>query len=433
LKQFFAIAPLLRERAFALVWLVEVFAISASNISQLALPIIATTMLHATPSQMGLLIACETLPFAMFSLPTGVLVDRVAKVRLLIATFVLLIFSLAVLPAAFWLDLLSMPLVYLVGFAIGTVMTVFGTAHQVLVTHVVGRSRLVDAYRIISTSESMIRLVAPGIAGLLIESLGAPQAVTVEVMVLVFATVLFAQIKEPASSQEMLDDAGPRRSAWHEMVEGLRYCWNDPAMRAMALVAAVWQILFHGFLAMQVLFATRTLGMSAGQIGIANIAGGVGAFAAAMAVKRLNKSIGPASVMVAGLMITTLAWLGFSVLPAGAPWNTVSMGLMLLVFDMGAIAFFINYISMRQIITPDHLLGRVTATMRFASVALAPIGAVATGHVAEWIGLRPTFALLGGIGLVATFALANYKPFRQASHDALSHPPPGQIPQASAS
>jgi MFS family permease len=425
----FSVPPLLRDRAFALVWLVEVIAISAGHISYLALPIVGTTMLHASPAQMGLLVAFQALPFALLSLPAGVWVDRTSKVKLLVWTFVSLIFALAVLPVTYWTGTLSMPVLYAVGFAIGCVMTMFGTAHQVLVTHIVGRPRLVDAYRIISTSESLIRLAAPAVAGLLIEWMGAPRAVTIEVIALVFACALFAQIKEPASAKGQPAKAGgPGMLA--DIREGLRYCWRDPALRAMAIVAAVWQLLFHGFLAMQVLFATRILNMSAGQIGVVHIAGGIGALVAAVLVKRLNERHGAGPVMVAGLMLTTVVWLGFAVIPAPYPFNMAGMGLMLFFFDLGAIAFFINYISMRQIMTPDALLGRVTATMRWAAVSGAPVGALLTGLLAELVGLRWTFATLGVLGMTATICLALYKPFRDASTQALHHAPtlPATLP-----
>jgi MFS family permease len=413
-----ALPALLKERVFATLWLIEIVAMAAGHISHLALPIIGATVLHASPSQMGLLIACEALPFGLLSLPAGVWVDRMSKLKLLMGTFVFLMLTLAAVPIAWALDALTMPVLYVVGFCVGAAMTMFGVAHQVLITHVVGRPRLVDAYRIISTSESLIRLAAPGIAGVLIEWLGAPKAIAIEVMVLAFAIALFTQVKEPASARIASTGKAPM---WQEIKAGLRYCWNDPALRAIALVAAAWQILFHGFLAMQVLFATRILGMSAGQIGIVAIAGGAGALMAAMLVKRLNARFGPGNVLAAGLTLTTLSWLGFSVLPTPYPYNMISMAAALFVFDVGAVAFFINYISMRQILTPDELLGRVTATMRFAAVALAPLGAYATGWVAELVGLRLTFALLGVLGLAVCIRLATYKPVQDASEYALTH------------
>ena len=413
-----AAAPwLLRERAFLLNWLVEVLAIAAGHISHLALPLIGTTLLHATPAQMGALVAFQSLPFALFSLFIGVWVDRSSKKRLLVLSFVVLFCSLAVVPLAWALGVLVMPLLYAVGFMVGGVMALFGVAHQVLVTHTVGRERLVDAYSIISTTESVIRLAAPALAGLLIEALGAPLAVTLEVVVLVIALLLFVGVREPQASLPQPGQAG--KPVWPEIREGLRYVWRDPALRTLAFVCATWQIAFHGFLALQVLFATRELHMSPGQIGVAHIFGGAGALAAGLLVKRLNAWMGPGRVMAAGVALTALAWLGFAALPSAPGWNTLAMGAALLVFDVGAVGFFINYISMRQILTPDALLGRVTATLRCLAVAPAPLGAIGAGYLAQAVGLRPTFVVLSLIGAAVTVQLLRSRAVRVASAQAL--------------
>ncbi len=421
------IPALLRERTFFLIWLVEVIAIASGHVSHLALPIIGTTMLHATPTQMGGVIAAQSLPFALFSLLFGVWVDRARKTRLLIGCYVVLIVCLAALPVAWWLGALNMPLLYVVAFGIGSVMSLFGVAHQVLVTHTVGRERLVDAYRIISTTESIIRLAAPAVAGLLIESMGAPKAVVLEVMLLVFALGLFAKVKEPTTALDSTvaePSSTPKTEAalWPEIRQGLAYVWQDRGLRAMAITAAGWQILFHGFLALQVLFATRELHMSAGQIGVAHLFGGVGALLAGVSVKRLNERVGPGRVLAMGLALTAVSWGLFSVLPSSPGWNVLGMGSALLLFDLGAVAFFINYISMRQILTPDALLGRVTATMRFAAVTFAPAGALLTGVVAESIGLRWTFGLLGVLGVLVAAAFSQSASVRRASDEALRIP-----------
>jgi Na+/melibiose symporter-like transporter len=411
---------LLRERTFFLVWLVEVVAISAGHVSHLALPIIGTVVLHATPSQMGLLVGLQALPFTLFSLVMGVWVDRASKKKLMIWCYVVLFTSLALLPLAWWWGMLTLPLLYLVGFNVGAVMALFGVAHQVLVTHVVGRERLVDAYRIISTTESLIRLGAPAAAGFLIEALGAPLSVTLEVVLLVAALALFSKVHEPASAlpQPQLQAKPQAPELWLQIKEGLRYVWDDMALRVIAATAACWQILWHGFLALHVLFATRELHMSAGQIGLAHLFGGVGALLAGVVMKRLNLRFSPGWVMGWGLMMTAVAWGLFAVLPSAAPWNVLSMGAAMFVLDFGAVCFFVNYISMRQILTPDALLGRVTATMRWASVALAPAGAVASGSIAEWMGLRPTFAALGILGCATCFALMKAKSVHAASAQA---------------
>jgi predicted MFS family arabinose efflux permease len=156
---------------------------------------------------------------------------------------------------------------------------------------------------------------------------------------------------------------------------------------------------------------------------LAHIVGGVGALSAGYFLKRINANLGPGKVLPLGLALTGVAWCAFSVLPSHAPYNTASMGLAMFAFDFGCVCFFVNYISMRQIVTPNELLGRVTATMRFASVSLAPLGAVLTGWLAESAGLRPTLATLGVLGLLVAYALFANRTVRDASQQALKASP----------
>ena len=428
----FSIPALLRERGFFQIWLTHLIEVCAFHISALALPLVGTVVLHASPSQMGLLVAAQAAPFALFSLPTGVWVDQFERTKLLRLSLIALALAIGSVPLAWSLDVLSLAVLYAAGFAIGSVNTLFGTAHQVLVTHTVGRARLVDAHRIMSTTDSIIRLGAPAVAGLLIEWLNAPRALMAEVLLLALAYAVFRRIAEPVSDASVvdLDNAAGQQSLWKSIREGLAYVWHDPPLRAIAITAACWQILFHGFQAMQVLFATRVLHMSPGQIGLAHILGGAGALSAGYLLKRINERLGPGRVLALGLGLTGVAWLLFAALPSQAPWNTLSMGLALFLFDFGCVCFFVNYISLRQIVTPNALLGRVTATMRFASVSLAPAGAVLTGVLAEFAGLRPTLAVLGALGLVVAVQLLRNRTVRDASGTALAQiqPEPG-MPQ----
>ncbi len=414
------VPALLRERAFLLIWITQVIEVSAFHISNLALPLVGTVVLHASPAEMGLLIAAQALPFAIFSLPTGVWVDRFARTRLVRICLVALGLAFVSVPIAWGLGVLSLPVLYAVGFLIGSVNTLFGTAHQVLVTHTVGRARVVDAHRVMATTDSIIRLVAPGVAGLLIEAVGAPRSLIVQVLVLSLAWWVFRRVTEPPpDGGEIAAEKAPEQSLWPSIREGLRYVWRDPALRAIAVAAAGWQFLFHGFQALHVLYATRELHLSPGEIGVAHILGGAGALSAGYLLKRINARMGAGQVLPFGLAMTALAWLAFSVLPSAEPWNTPALGLCLFFFDFGCVCFFVNYISMRQIVTPNELLGRVTATMRFASVALAPVGAVAIGHLAEAVGLRATFATLGVLGACVAAGLLRNRHVRHASQQAL--------------
>jgi len=129
--------------------------------------------------------------------------------------------------------------------------------------------------------------------------------------------------------------------------------------------------------------------------------------------QRLSVRIGVGPVIVAGLMITAAGWQAFGLL-GGSGWVAmVALGGAMLVFDFGAILYAINYLALRQAITPDRLLGRMTATMRFLTVASAPLGSLVGGALATAIGLRGTLLVVGALGLALAIAGVLWSPVRQ--------------------
>ncbi|MFD2273745.1 MFS transporter [Undibacterium arcticum] len=171
--------PMLRNYDFRRFWLTCAIAGFGEQISNLAIPLTAVLLLHATPSQMGMLIALQMAPFALFALPSGVWLDRRSKFPVVLWTEFLFAFVLAIIPLAYWLGLLSMPLLYAVGFLLGIGFVLGGSAAQVFLTHLVGREHLMDAQSKFAATDSVSRLIGPGIAGLLVQWLTAPFAILI--------------------------------------------------------------------------------------------------------------------------------------------------------------------------------------------------------------------------------------------------------------
>jgi MFS family permease len=166
-------------------------------------------------------------------------------------------------------------------------------------------------------------------------------------------------------------------------------------------------------MAVLILFATRELGLSAGAIGLTFAFGGVGCVAAAAFAERLSRRFGVGPVIVHGLILTAIGWQAFGLVYGTPGVATLALGLAMLVFDFGAVLYAINYLSLRQAITPDRLLGRMTATMRFLTVAAAPLGSLAGGALATLVGLRPTLLAIGVLGLTLAGAATLWSPVRR--------------------
>jgi MFS family permease len=393
---------------FRRLWLSLTVTSFGAQITNLALPLTAALLLHATPLQMGILVALETLPFALVSLHAGVLLDRVRKLPIIITSDVSRGLALLSIPLCAWRGVLSIEVLYAVGFFCGVQNVVGGAAYQVLIAQMAGRERLVEANAKITLGETSSALVGPGIAGALIHLLTAPFAIVLDALSFLASALMLRRLRVPND----VPVAAARQSMGAEIREGLSLVWNNATLRSLALVAAAWQILHHMQIAVLILFATRDLGLSAGALGMAYMAGGLGCLVAATFAERLARRFGVGPLIVYGLLLTAFGWQAFGLIRGSTAVATVALGVGMLVFDFGAILWGINYLSLRQAITPDRLLGRMTATMRFLAVAAAPLGSLAGGALATGIGLRPTLWVVGWLGIVLAVVAMRWSPVR---------------------
>jgi MFS family permease len=373
------------------------------QITFLALPLTAALVLQASPFEVGVLTALEALPYPLFGLFAGVLVDRTRKLPMIIACDVGRGLALLAIPACMWFGVLSMAVLYVVGFLVGTLTVIGWPAYQVFMTERVGRENLVEANAKIGISDSAAQLVGPGVAGALIQWLTAPIAILLDAVSFFFSAWMLRGIPPRASDAPK---ALPR-SVRTEIMEGLRTIWQNPTLRAIVWAIATWQVFRHAFIAIVVLYAARELGFSAGHVGVLFMTAGLGSLAAAAAVAPLNRRFGMGPAMLGGIAGTGLGWVIMGS-ATGPFWlASVLFGGGLFLLDLSAMVFFINYLSLRQAVTPDRLLGRVTATMICLTVSTAPLGGLAGGWVAEHYGLR--IAMLGaGVGALLLAPLVTW-------------------------
>jgi MFS family permease len=176
--------------------------------------------------------------------------------------------------------------------------------------------------------------------------------------------------------------------------------WHNRTLRSLVWTLATWQVFRHAFIAIVVLYCARDLGFSPGQVGATFMAAGIGSLAAATLTARLNARLGMGPTMLLGITGTGVAWVVMGA-AMGPFWiAALVFGLGMFLLDLTAMVFFINYLSLRQAVTPDRLLGRVTATMICLTVSTAPLGGLVGGWIAEHYGLRMAM-LFAGVGALA--------------------------------
>lgn len=403
--------PLAGSADFRLFWLSSALNGFGGQISGMAIPLCAALMLHASPAQMGTLVAMQSLPFALFGLPAGVLLDRRRKRPILLASKWLSALGLASIAGAYGAGLLSMPWLYAVAFLTGSGFVFGGSAEQILLTGVVGRDALVAAQARFSATESAARLFGPGLAGFLIQVFTAPFALlaTAACSVLSIQAMRKIQVTDPLPAPN-------DRDLLRDMADGLLYIWRHPLLRHLAWSMALWQLLFNGYMALSVLFATRSMGLTPGTLGLVHAMGGVGLLTSALLIRPLMRRHGSGTTILIGLAATTACFSLTAVLPGrlagSAMASVIAYGALLFILDMGVMLLILPYLALRQQLTPDHLLGRTISTMRFLTVASAPVGAILAGAIAQRLDVRIAMSIVGVGSLALTVATCLFTPLR---------------------
>lgn len=389
--KFFILAPgdLLRDAVYRRLWTSILCSSLGGQITLLALPLTAAVLLDATPTQMGLLQALEVLPFALFCLPAGVLLDRVRKLPVYIGGEAMMALAVVSVPIAAYFSVLDMMWLYVVGFIIGTVHTTAGSAAQIVLTQVVPRERLVEAHAKNALASSGADVAGPGVAGLLIKLVGAPMALVVDALMLAGSVLILRGIRVNETLPQ-----GKARDFWAELKDGLRFVRDRQLLVSMAILMASWNLFHNAALVVQILLATRELRLQPQTVGWSYVAIGVGTVLASMLGTRISRRLGPGPCLVLGYSLCGLAWLQLALAPAGT-WGVASFAFMLFTWGVGAVLMFINFLSLRQAVTPAPMLGRMTSTVRWLILLPAAPGALLGGWLGEHLGLRSALGFAG--------------------------------------
>lgn len=379
---------LLRDAIYRRLWTSILISSFGAQVTMLALPLTAAVLLHATPTQMGILTAMEVVPFVLFSLPAGVYLDRMRKLPVYFWGETLLALCVASVPLAWWAGWLTMTWLYVIGFALGTVYTIAGSAAQIVLTQIVPRERLVEAHAKNALASSTAEVAGPGAAGALIKLVGAPFALLADAVLLLVSALILRGIRVTE---------GPLHAAaefWPALRAGLRFVADHRLLVTMALIVGGWQMCHQAALVVQILFATRTLGLSEGGVGLSYVALGVGTILTSAVGNRVSRRFGPGPTLILGFVICGIAWL----LGAAAPASALGIAMfaaMLMLFGVGAVLIFITFLALRQAVTPAPMLGRMTSTMRWLILLPAGPGALLGGWLGEHLGLRAALVFAG--------------------------------------
>ena len=391
-------------RDFRLLWAGQSVSQVGSQVTQLALPLTAALVLGASPLEMGILGAAEFAPFLLVGLFAGVWVDRLPRRPILIGADVGRALLLAALPIAALFGLLRIEQLYVVGFLVGVLTVFFDVAYQSYLPALVRREQLVEGNSRLEISRSVAQIAGPGLAGVLVQALTAPVAIALDALSFLLSALFLGLIRtaEPATP------AAARRNVWSEIGEGVRYVVGHPLLRPIAACTATSNLFGNAAQTVMVLYLTRELALTPAMLGLVFAGFGPGALVAVLLATRAADRFGVGPTIVGGIVVGSVGFLLYP-LAAGPPIVTVPI-LVLGSFlgGLGAV-YNITQVSLRQRITPDHLQGRMNASMRFIVWGVIPIGSLIGGVLGERIGLRATMAV-GAIGALSSFAWVFFSP-----------------------
>jgi MFS family permease len=374
-----------RSPDFLKLWTGETVSLLGSQVSLLAIPLAAISILHASNFQVGLLTSAETVPFLLVGLPAGVWVDRWRRRPVLITADVGRAIFLGSIPLAYALGWLTIWQLYAVAFSTGILTVFFDVAYQSYLPALVGRAHLIDGNAKLEISRSAAQVGGPGLAGELIHLLRAPTAVAVDAASFLASAAGIAAITKPeprvavAASRE-------RAGMKAEIGEGLRYVLGHRFLRRIAGATSTSNLFSSLFGTVLLLYMVHNLRYGAGTIGLVFLLGNIGVLLGALLASPLGRRFGVGPVCGAALVVAGLGGLL-------APLATRSTGFGILVVSLFLISatnpiYNVNQVSLRQAICPERLLGRMNATMRFLVWGTLPVGAFLAGVLSTAIGLR---------------------------------------------
>ena len=389
-----------RDREFMTFWSAQTVSEFGDRITELALPLIAVTLLNATAAEVGFLTAAVWLP-NLSSLVIGSWVEQQHnKRRLMVGADLFRLLMLLSLPIAFWFGALTMLQLYVIALLAGTAKAMFDTAYAAFFVRLVARDDYLEANSKLSGTRSLSYMAGPAVGGILVQVLTAPIAIVVDALTFLFSAIQVSRLKVESLAPEVTDEPLFTRA-----VAGMRYLLTHPYLRGS--LASATTVNFFNFIgsSLLVLFASRYLELSAGLMGIALGVGAVGGVLGAMLATPLTKRIGVGRLVAISVVVFPAA-IGIAAFASGPTWlRAAEFGAAEFVSSFSVMCLDIPLAALGASVTAEHMRSRMTGAFITINYGIRPFGAVLGGLLGSWIGPRETLLVSATGGVFAVLWL----------------------------
>lgn len=404
-------ASLWRNKNYLLLWGGQVVSSIGTQVSQLAFPLLVLLLTHS-PAQAGFVGALRALPYLLFSLPAGALLDRWDRKRVMISCDAARALCLASIPLAFALGRLSIVQIYLVSLVEGIFFVFFDIAETSCLPNVVAREQLPAAVAQNQATTGITSLLGPPLGGLLY-GMSSLLPFMADALSYLASVLSLCWIRSNFQQERVI---APRRLD-REVREGLVWFWRQPVLRVMAVLSCGINLVVVGGTSLLVIVLAQHQHASSFTIGLIFACGGIGSILGSLFAPLLQKQLKFGQAIISSAWILALLWPVYAVVP-----NAVALGILTTVlFFLGPIYNVINA-SYRLALVPDAFQGRVNSAVRLISFASQPLGLAATGLLIQGVGTGATVLVGAGVLMLVALLATLSSPVRNA---------PQAAPQAS--
>ncbi|MEV7323448.1 MFS transporter [Streptomyces sp. NPDC093970] len=390
------------SRDFRNLWIGETTSGLGTAVGNVSLAIVAVVVLGASPVMTGVLTAAAWLPWLFIGLPAGAWVDRWSRRGVMLVGDLLLAVLFGSVPLAYWAGVLGIGQLVAVALLSGAVKVFFSTAYGAVLPSLVRSEDLLEANVKLRAGESAAEVAGPGVAGLLVQAVGAVTGLLFDAVTYLVSALLLTGVRP----DEQPPPAAERRPVVREITEGVRFVVHDPYLRSLAGFGALANLALNGVQAVQTVFLVRTVGLSPAGIGMVFAVVSVGGLAGAAVAGRVARLLGTAR----GLLVCMLAVAPLMFLVPLAGLDGVPLALSVAAWGLavaGVVAGNVLAGSFFQGYCPRRMLGRIRASASTINYGAIPLGALLGGFLGAALGTRAalwtmaTVLLCSGLLLLA--------------------------------
>ncbi|SDR74154.1 MFS transporter [Agrococcus carbonis] len=395
-----------RDANFLTMWSGQALAQVGSQVTELAIPVLAVLLLHASELEVGLLNAAGVAAFLVVGLPAGAWIDRMRKRRVMIWADAVRAAALAALPLLWWAGVLEMWHLYAVALVVGVATVFFDVSYQSIIPSLVRKDQIAEANGKLEATRELANIAGPALGGWLVGLITAPFAILATVGTYIASFVALLRTRDHEEPRAA-DDRGP---ILREIGEGLRWVFGNPLLLRIVGTTGISNFASTMSFTLLPIFLLRTLGLTPEAMGVIFALGSVGGLAGAVATPHIVRCIGEArAIPASAIAFSVIACM----LPLAATFPQLAFGLLVVqgfVASFTVLVYNITQVTFRQRITPGRLLGRMNASVRFCVWGVMPLAALLAGALGTWIGVVPTM-WIGAAGQVLAALCVVVGPF----------------------